>query len=204
MGFPRLDILPLAQRRLWDDLSEVPHQFTLYGGTALALHLGHRESVDFNFFSREPLVPMQLQQRLNLAKNAEVLQAEPNTLTLQVLRGGPVKVSFFGALDLGQIEPPLNAEPPGLRIAALADIAATKFKVITQRAEAKDYIDIHALLQHGILPEQMTAWAAVVFGAAFNPYPSVKAMTYFDDGDLAALPESTKQALRAAARRFGL
>ena len=171
MGFPRLDILPLAQRRLWDDLSEVPHQFTLYGGTALALHLGHRESVDFNFFSREPLVPMQLQQRLNLAKNAEVLQAEPNTLTLQVLRGGPVKVSFFGALDLGQIEPPLNAEPPGLRIAALADIAATKFKVITQRAEAKDYIDIHALLQHGILPEQMTAWPPLYLAQRSIPIP---------------------------------
>ena len=133
MGFPRLDILPAAQRRLWDELGEVPHQFTLYGGTALALHLGHRESIDFDFFSREPLAPMQLQQRLNLAKNAEVLQAEPNTFTLQVLRGGPVKVSFFGDLDLGKIESPLHAEPPGLRIAALADLAATKFKVIAQQ-----------------------------------------------------------------------
>lgn len=45
---PRLDIL--AQRRLWAKLSAVPDEFTLYGGTALALHLGHCNSVDFDFF----------------------------------------------------------------------------------------------------------------------------------------------------------
>ena len=42
---PRLDILPPPQRLLWDELSAVPHEFTLYGGTALALHLGHREQM---------------------------------------------------------------------------------------------------------------------------------------------------------------
>jgi hypothetical protein len=47
-GFtPRLDILPLPQRRLWDELAGVPPQFVLYGGTAIALHLGHRQSLDF-------------------------------------------------------------------------------------------------------------------------------------------------------------
>lgn len=47
---PRLDVLPEAQRRLWEELCAVPDEFTLYGGTALALHLGHRQSVDFDFF----------------------------------------------------------------------------------------------------------------------------------------------------------
>jgi len=42
---PRLGILPPPQRRLWDELGEVPSQFVLYEGTALALYLGHRESV---------------------------------------------------------------------------------------------------------------------------------------------------------------
>ncbi len=48
---PRLDILPLSQRRLWDELGELPEEFVLYGGTAIALHLGHRQSVDFDFFT---------------------------------------------------------------------------------------------------------------------------------------------------------
>lgn len=41
---PRLDILPSAQRRLWDELGATPPEFTLYGGTAIALQLGHRQS----------------------------------------------------------------------------------------------------------------------------------------------------------------
>lgn len=56
----RLDILPPSQRRLWDELSAVPPEFVLYGGTALALHLGHRESLDFDFFGTRPLDPTRL------------------------------------------------------------------------------------------------------------------------------------------------
>ena len=48
---PRLDILPPAQRRLWNELGSTPPDFVLYGGTALALRLGHRQSEDFDFFS---------------------------------------------------------------------------------------------------------------------------------------------------------
>ena len=47
---PRLDILPPPQISLWPELGQVPADFALYGGTALALHLGHRESIDFDFF----------------------------------------------------------------------------------------------------------------------------------------------------------
>ena len=46
---PRIDMLLAPQRRLWDELIDVPEQFVLYGGTAVALYLGHRDSVDFDF-----------------------------------------------------------------------------------------------------------------------------------------------------------
>ena len=49
---PRLDILPPPQISLWPELGQVPADFALYGGTALALHLGDRESIDFDFFYR--------------------------------------------------------------------------------------------------------------------------------------------------------
>jgi hypothetical protein len=48
---PRLDILPPAQRTLSPHLIQVPGHFVLYGGTAIWLRLGHRQSVDFDFFS---------------------------------------------------------------------------------------------------------------------------------------------------------
>ena len=47
---PHLETLPPAQMRLWAELSEIPRDFVLYADTALALHLGHRDSVDFDFF----------------------------------------------------------------------------------------------------------------------------------------------------------
>lgn len=50
---PRLDILPPSQRRLWDELKSTPRSFILYGGTALALGLGHRASEDFDFFATD-------------------------------------------------------------------------------------------------------------------------------------------------------
>ena len=51
------DILPATQRRLWDSGLGVPAHFVLCDGTALALRLGHRQSVDFDFFSAENFSP---------------------------------------------------------------------------------------------------------------------------------------------------
>ena len=54
---PRLDILPESQLRLWPELDAVPPDFVLYGGTGLALQLGHRASEDFDFFSSSGFEP---------------------------------------------------------------------------------------------------------------------------------------------------
>jgi len=56
MGFePKIDILPPAQRNFWEEAPSIPASFVLYGGTAIALRLGHRSSEDFDFFRRMPL-----------------------------------------------------------------------------------------------------------------------------------------------------
>ena len=71
---PRLDVLPEAQRRLWGELSAVPEDFTLYGGTGLALHLGHRESVDFDFFGRRDIDVASLETDIPFLRGATVIQ----------------------------------------------------------------------------------------------------------------------------------
>ena len=50
MNSLHLEILPATQKRLWEELTDVPKQFILFGGTAIALYLGHRDSIDFDFF----------------------------------------------------------------------------------------------------------------------------------------------------------
>ena len=143
---PRLEILPPPQRRLWDELSAVPAEFVLYGGTAIALHLGHRESVDFDFFGNKPLDAARLVPAIPFLAGAIVTQREPNTFSCTVDRGGVVKLSFFGLPGIPHLLPPLIAPDNGLQVASLLDLAGTKASVVQQRAEAKDYIDIDALL----------------------------------------------------------
>jgi hypothetical protein len=195
---PRVEILPPAQRRLWSELPQVPRGFVLYGGTAVGLWLGHRQSEDFDFFSSDRFVPAELAARLPFLAEGLVRQSGPNTLTVTVDRGGPVKVSFFGGLRLGRVGGPERAPDTGLLVASVLDLAGTKMAVIQQRAERKDYLDIAALLRADIgLPDMLGA-AAALYGQSFNPLISLKALSYFDDGDLPGLPASEKALLRRA------
>jgi hypothetical protein len=196
---PRLEILPAAQRRLWDEFRYgLPSSFVLYGGTALALRTASRESEDFDFFSNDPLDAHALRGTLPFLKNAELVQAAPSTATFLVDRSGPVKVSFFGSLVLGRVGEISVCEDTGVRVASLLDLAAQKVRVVQVRAERKDYLDLRTLLTHGIsLP--MALGAAQALYPDFAPLVTLKALSYFGDGDLGALPDHVKQTLSGAA-----
>ena len=202
---PRLDILPAPQRRLWAELSSLPAEFVLYGGTALALHLGHRDSMDFDFFGRHALNETQLETEVPFMAGARVIQRDRNTLSAILDRDGPVQVSFFGVPKLRQLRTPHVAQDNGLKIASLLDLAGTKASVIQRRAEAKDYLDMDALMREGniSLPTALAA-AQRIYGTAFNPEITLKALSYFKDEGVAELPEDLKRRLANAARDVDL
>ena len=202
---PRVDMLPPAQQRLWTELGGTPGDFVLYGGTALALRLGHRQSEDFDFFSSAPVDSTRLLREVPYLGGAEVLQRSPDTLTCLVDRGGPVRVSFFGGLTLRRVADPEKVATPAVAIAALLDLAATKAEVVQARAAAKDYLDLDALVQRGGVPLSDALGAAVaVFGPAFNPLSTVKALCFFGDGDLATLSHDVRRRLRVGASAVDL
>jgi hypothetical protein len=182
----------------------VPPRFVLYGGTALALRRGHRTSEDFDFFTNASVVPDDLEREIDFLAGAERLQASPNTLVSLVDRGGPVKVSFFGGLGLRRVADPDVADGVGVRIASLLDLAATKMAVVQGRAEAKDYRDIAELIAAGVALAEALAAARAVYGAAFNPLLSMKALSFFGDGDLPTLPQAVRAALLEAIRGVDL
>lgn len=194
---PRLDILPLAQQRLWPELKAAAGLgFALYGGTAVALRLGHRISVDFDFFCAKPLAPAELRAAFPFMQISTVLQDAPNALSLLVPYENSehthVKVSFFGSIDFGRVGIPDITNDGVLHIASLDDLLATKVKVILQRIEAKNYRDLAAMLNTGAsLPRGLTA-ARTLFGTAFQPSESLKAMVYFKGGDLHTLSQNEK------------
>ena len=170
--------------------------FTLYGGTALALRLGHRTSVDFDFFSNTSFEPDRLAREVPYLRDAERVRLGPNTLTCRVDRGGPVLVSFFGGLGLGQVAAAEQTEDTLLQVASMLDIAGTKAAVVQKRAEIKDYLDMDALLQYGLGLPTVLAAGMVVYGRQFNPLITLKALSYYDD--LPALPTEVRARLSKA------
>jgi hypothetical protein len=194
---PHLDILPPPQRALWDELYLTPEHFTLYGGTALALHLGHRKSVDFDFFSSKPFEVDELIRSIPYLRDAEQLEVGKNTLTCLLDRDGKIKMQFFGGLSLGRIEPRQQPADGGFWVATPLDVGGTKLKVLPQRSEEKDYIDVDALLRNGITLPTMLAAAKVIYGPKFNAVLSLKGLSYFRD--VPNLPDDMKTRLANAA-----
>jgi Nucleotidyl transferase AbiEii toxin, Type IV TA system len=202
---PHLEILPTAQMSLWRELSAVPSEFVLYGGTALALHLGHRHSIDFDFFARRRLDLSELQDGISFLAGSKIIQREKNTPSAIVLRSEPVKVSFFGVPKLPQLRPPHIVAENNLKVASLLDLAGTKASVIQVRAEAKDYLDLDALMRLGGVDLATALGAAcALYGPTFNPEVTLKALSYFDDGNLRELPDDLRIRLVKSAREVDL
>jgi hypothetical protein len=109
-----------------------------------------------------------------------------------------VAVSFFGSLEFGRVSEPVQFSDNGIFAEGLLDLAAQKVRVIQQRAEAEDYLDIHKLLSEGISLEAALGAARALF-PEFNPAISLKALSYF--GDLPRLALDIQRDLEIAASR---
>ena len=132
-------------------------------------------------------------------KHAEMTQFQDNTLTAIVDRNGPVKLSFFGSLGIKRVQDPDIVEENGVQIASMLDLLASKLKTVQLRAEAKDYRDIVGTLNARLSLAEGLAAAGAIYGKEFNGALSIKALTFFEDGDLHSLtPEARKKLLEAA------
>jgi hypothetical protein len=207
---PRLDILPESQRLLWPELDAVPSAFVLYGGTGLALQLGHRVSEDFDFFSSSGFDPDRLRSVLPFFRNLDPsnseawVQCKRDNLEAFVDRSGLVRVAFFGGLDtLHRVEEPRHATGSRVRVASLVDLAGMKMRVIQVRGSWKDYVDIHTLVTHGIdVPTGLAAAKAI--DRTFDPITSVRALQFYGDGTLSRVPAAMQQDLTRWAQAVDL
>ncbi len=202
----RYDILPPVQRALLPALRPLKDLgLVLYGGTAIALRLGHRQSVDFDFFAGEPLDRRRLRELIPLLVDADVLQDERDAWTVQVhptgRGGGSVKLSFFSGLGFGRVGSPSDSDHGEMRMASLDDLMGHKLKVLLQRVEAKDYQDMAALLRHGLSLER-GAGASMALFPGFPVPEALRTLTYFKEGDLSRLSVADREVLIRAAVAF--
>jgi hypothetical protein len=199
-----METLPLSQQRLWPMLRPTTALgLVLYGGTAIALRLGHRISIDFDFFTDRSLDRKAMKAALPFLAKATILQDQPEAFTVLVPDGLEqnefVKISFFGTVSFGRVGDPEVTADQVLQVASLDDLMATKVKVILQRVEAKDYQDIAALLGAEVSLAKALAAARTLYGHDFQPSEALKAMVYFEGGDLHRLSSGDQETLIKAA-----
>ncbi|HYA86617.1 MAG TPA: nucleotidyl transferase AbiEii/AbiGii toxin family protein [Nitrospirota bacterium] len=139
-----LNCLTSAARKLIKKISPIASDngFILAGGTAVALHLGHRLSVAFDFFTTRSFKTDEIHRAISkLGLRIETLQEEAGTLTLSV---DGMKVSFF---QYTQQFLEKTSMLIGIPIAGLLDIASMKLVAIMQRGAKGDFVDLYWILQ---------------------------------------------------------
>ncbi len=205
MSFPtRLDVLPAGQKKLWTTLAPLKEMgYCLYGGTALALRFGHRQSIDFDFFSDRPLDRKALAERLPWFEGATILQDDRDTRVVlaKVNRAkSEVKVSFFGGLQIGRVDTPELTEDRVILAASVRDLLATKLKALFDRVEPKDYLDIAEILSGGGDLPQGLSDSVALFGTSFPPAECLRILCWYGEPELASLPAGCRNTLAEAAR----
>jgi hypothetical protein len=172
------DVLTPAARALFPLLSRFRTDFYLAGGTALALQIAHRVSIDFDLFCDRPIgrTLLSAAETEFAGKPLEVLLNDSGELTIYV---SGVKVTFLH-YPFPPLLPLFQTDP--VPMLSTKEILATKAYTIGRRGEYKDYVDLYAGLRgnHSSLGEIMTL-ARQKYGDAFGDRLFLEQLVYLDD-----------------------
>ena len=172
-----LEILDSRRQKLFARLTFTAKlDLYLAGGTALAFHLGHRRSVDFDFYRVQKFARGELLESFaqELGQDeVEIVRNWDNTLEINI---EDIHLSCFH-YRYSLLEPTIDLQ--GVKIASVNDIAAMKMVALVQRAKVRDYIDIYYLIKKIGLPALLEL--AVNKYPRFNIYQALQALTYFTD-----------------------
>jgi hypothetical protein len=156
----------------------------LAGGTSLALRLGHRISIDFDFFSMVKFDPIKLADLLKDIGKFEIDTASGITLIGQF---NEVKLSYF-QYDYPMLNPTDNYRD--VQIASIDDVVAMKLVAISDRNTKKDFIDLYMICHQGMAMETMFEMYDKKYQVLEkNKYTLIKSMTYFEEADMDIMPK---------------
>ncbi len=161
--------------------------FYLSGGTALSLQLGHRESEDLDFFSRDKFVPELIEQHLRTL----------GTLSETELSKGTVN-TYLDGVKLQFLEYPYRLLKPfieweHIQVSSVYDIACTKLQTISMRGSKKDFIDLYFLLQNMTLDSLLSDSKMKYAESDYSEAHILKSLVYFDDADEQPMPRMHKE-----------
>ncbi|NLE33504.1 MAG: nucleotidyl transferase AbiEii/AbiGii toxin family protein [Bacteroidales bacterium] len=172
------ETLSEKQKELLPLIRQFSREYYLAGGTAVALHIGHRRSIDFDLFKFSSL-----NHKRNIDKIAglrlpyEVTWREAGQMNVTV---GDVKLTF--------LEYPFHILPKRkfdniIKIPELIDLAAMKAYALGRRSKWKDYVDLYFILKDYYSISQISARASEIFDQLFSEKLFRTQLNYFDDID---------------------
>lgn len=170
------EIFTSAQRALLPLVGTFREEFGLVGGTAVALYIGHRESIDFDLFSKKPFGNLSLKRRVEAVRTIdEELVNKRGEFTFLI---DGVKLTFFHY----PFEIPYTERfAYTARLPTLLTLAAMKAYALGQRAKWKDYVDMYFIMRDFHPLSDITRHAHALFGDHFNERMFRTQLAYFDD-----------------------
>jgi len=162
------------------------NNFYLVGGTALALHLGHRESIDLDFFSAQDFSLEKMKQEVSAIGQYRLTNEEDGTLDGML---DDVKLTFI-RYTYPLLFPLVDWN--GVKLADERDIACMKIDAISSRGSKKDFIDMYFLLEKYSLSELLSFFEQKYSHIEYNKLHLLKSLAYFDDAEEDAMPKMYK------------
>jgi len=173
------DILTTKQIDLLPLIREFSSDYYLVGGTAIALYLGHRRSVDFDLFTSAVIKKQSIKRKIDLHRYpVEHILFEDSEQIHFVINS--VKITFYSfpypvnaVVDFEQI----------IKIPDLLTLSAMKAYALGGRAKWKDYVDLYFLLKDRFSRQQISEQAKYIFGSYYNEKLFREQICYFQDVD---------------------
>lgn len=194
------NVLTSEQTELAERLLPHCNRFYIVGGTALALLIGHRRSLDFDLASREPLKPFDIERSL-MAKGFAIERVMTATADEFSVFIEGIRVTFlFFPFD---VKHDLLWQRGDISLPDITSLAAMKAYALGRRSKWKDYVDIYFILKFKLDVETLIAKAAEIFTSHFNARIFREQLCYFEDIDYSEDVEYTGAAPpRDEIRRF--
>jgi len=173
-----VEILTKEQKELLPIIGKFKKKFGLVGGTAIALQIGHRESIDFDLFSQEEFANASIRRIFaGNEKKIETLRSETGQFTFIV---DSVYITFFHFPYPVEYSEQFDAFA---RMPNLLSLAAMKAFALGQRSKWRDYVDIYFIMRDFHDLASITKRAEGLFESEFNAKLFRQQLSYFDDID---------------------
>jgi len=167
-----LEILNNEQLELLPVISQFKREYYLVGGTAIALHIGHRESIDFDLFKEKDIRKKDIYSKL---KNIDYKVSFADYNQVNMIAKG-VKITFFSF----PYKVPINSELQGIiKMPDLLTLAAMKAFALGRRAKWKDYVDLYFIIKYHYPVQEISVKAKLIFKEFFIEKQFIAQLGYF-------------------------